>query len=260
MSKPNPSTTKRVVTAASAFAVAVIGTIAVYGISQSIPAQVPLGKDHPALPKASAANPVVLELFQSQGCSSCPPANENINALADREDILALSFSVTYWDYLGWKDRFAQPAFTERQYEYSRGGGRRGVYTPQVIINGGRDIVGASKSELASAIQSAGPATGGPEISVDGARVALAGAKPAATNVVWLVRYDPGSRNVPIRAGENNGRTLPHRNVVVQLVKLGDWNGGRSSYAIPNATENGLVTAVLVQASTGGAVVSARKI
>src|SRR5882757_4787911 len=100
-----------------------------------------------ALPAQAA--PTVVELFQSQGCSSCPPAIANVNALADRPDILALSFSVTYWDYLGWKDTFAQQAFTARQRDYARGLHGE-VYTPQVVINGRAGLVGIDRAGLAA--------------------------------------------------------------------------------------------------------------
>src|SRR5580693_943584 len=91
---------------------------------------------------ADLAHPVVVELFQSQGCSSCPPANANVMAIADRPDVLALSFGVTYWDSLGWKDTFASPKFTARQWDYAHGLGHSNVFTPQVVINGRRDGVG----------------------------------------------------------------------------------------------------------------------
>src|ERR1700744_2992761 len=105
------------------------------------------------------AAPTVVELFQSQGCSSCPPAIANVNALADRPDILALSFSVTYWDYLGWKDTFAQPVFTQRQRDYARNL-PGGVYTPEVVINGRTPIVGIKRDELAGAVARAAPLQG----------------------------------------------------------------------------------------------------
>ena len=99
------------------------------------------------VPAAVAAGPVkVLELFQSQGCSSCPPANANLNALAGRSDVIALSYGVTYWDYLGWTDSFAKPAYTERQRAYGRTLGNPNVYTPQMVLNGRADFVGASAS------------------------------------------------------------------------------------------------------------------
>lgn len=102
---------------------------------------------------ANPAGPTVVELFESQGCSSCPPANANVNAIADRPDILALNFAVTYWDQLGWKDTFAQPAFTARQWDYAHAAGRGQVATPQVIIDGHDTVVGNDAQQLAAAIR-----------------------------------------------------------------------------------------------------------
>lgn len=210
---------------------------------------------------ASATHPVVLELFQSQGCSSCPPANANVNALADRPDVLALSFAVTYWDRLGWKDTFGSPRWTARQWEYARAGGRGQVATPQVIVNGGPTIVGSNREQLDALLATQGPARGGPEITEGSDRVHLAaGATPSAPATVWLVRYDPRSREVPISAGENGGRTLPHRNIVRELVRLGDWRGPAVEFRLPSANEGGLSSAVLLQKGQGGAIVAARKL
>src|SRR3954464_14097233 len=97
---------------------------------------------------ASPAAPVVIEEFQSQGCSSCPPATANVNALAERPDVLALSFAVTYWDALGWKDTFASPAFTQRQWDYAHHAGRTNVATPQVIVNGGPTVNGGDLRQV----------------------------------------------------------------------------------------------------------------
>ena len=211
-------------------------------------------------PPATPAALTVVELFQSQGCSSCPPANAAVNAIVDRPDVLALSFGVTYWDQLGWKDTFASPKFTQRQWDYAHRAGRAQVATPQVIINGGPTIVGSNRQQLAQTIAKAGPARGGPALATDGSGIrvgALTNAKPSS---VWLVRYDPRPRDVPIRAGENGGKTLPHRDIVRQLVKLGDWTGAAVNYPLPAATEQGLRTAVLVQQGTGGPITSARRL
>src|SRR5580698_2329765 len=94
---------------------------------------------------ADAAHPTVVELFQSQGCSSCPPANANVMALSDRPDVLALSFQVTYWDNLGWKDTFGSPRYTARQWDYARALRHDNVWTPQVVVNGRADVVGVRK-------------------------------------------------------------------------------------------------------------------
>jgi hypothetical protein len=122
------------------------------------------------------ASPTVVEIYQSQGCSSCPPAIANVNRLVDRPNILALTFAVTYWDQLGWKDTFARPEFTARQYEYSHGLHHSGVYTPQVVIDGRSDLVGADRGELDSAVSRATP-VGGPAISATGDGVTVGSGK-----------------------------------------------------------------------------------
>ncbi|HEY9133101.1 MAG TPA: DUF1223 domain-containing protein [Dyella sp.] len=201
--------------------------------------------------------PVVVELFQSQGCSSCPPADANLNALAARADILALSYAVTYWDDLGWKDTFAQQAFTDRQWVYARRRGRTDVWTPQVFINGRRDVVGTDRTQLDDAVaEAATTMKRGPALSWREGRLHV-GAGEAGTYDVWLVRYDPRTLEVPIGAGENGGRVLPHRNIVRQLVRLGSWSGGEQDFTLPMPTIAGLATAAFIQAGPGGAIIDA---
>jgi hypothetical protein len=208
---------------------------------------------------ADAAHPTVVELFQSQGCSSCPPANAHVMALSGRPDILALSFQVTYWDDLGWKDTFGSPRYTARQWDYARGLRHDNVFTPQVVINGRTDVVGVREGEIEQAIARADRGSGGPRIAIGGGRVTIAGAAPAAPAQVWLVRYDPRVIQVPIRAGENGGRTLPHRNVVRTLTRLGDWSGPATTWTLPPPGAAGLATAILVQAGPGGAILAATR-
>jgi hypothetical protein len=208
---------------------------------------------------ADAAHPTVIELFQSQGCSSCPPANANVMALSDRPDILALSFQVTYWDQLGWKDTFGSPQFTARQYDYARGLRHDNVFTPQVVINGRADVVGIQHGEIERAIARSDRGVGGPTVTIASGRVAIAGGALAAPAQVWLVRYDPNIVQVPIRRGENGGRTLPHKNIVRTLTRLGDWSGPARSWALPAAGQAGLRTAILVQAGPGGPILAAAR-
>ena len=207
---------------------------------------------------ADAQHPTVIELFQSQGCSSCPPANANVNALAQRPDVLALSFAVTYWDGLGWKDSFAQPQFTQRQWDYARGFGNAQVWTPQVVINGRANITGTQAAPLLALIDRNDRGNGGPALTLGGTAVDISGAtaKPAD---LWLVRYDPQSIAVPIKAGENSGKTLPHRNIVREFIRIGQWTGGNARFTLPAATRPGLATAVLVQAGPGGAIIAATR-
>jgi hypothetical protein len=213
----------------------------------------------PGAASAAGAQPVVVELFQSQGCSSCPPANAYLNTIADRPDILALSFAVTYWDRLGWKDTFGSPRFTARQQDYAAAG-RGEVATPELIVNGSNAVVGSDKHAFDAAIATAGAPSGGPGISIAGSSLRLGAAPAASPATVWLVRYDPRVRNVPIRAGENGGRTLPHRGIVRELVDLGAWSGRPASYTLPPAREPGLSAAVLLQRGSGGPIIGARKL
>jgi len=197
----------------------------------------------------------VVELFQSQGCSSCPPANANLMALSDRPDLLTLSFGVTYWDQLGWKDTFASPQYTARQWDYARGLHHTQVYTPQVVVNGKADITGRDKGELESLIRREANSAA-PPVEIAGGQVHLGSGRTDRYDV-WLVRFNPRIENVPIARGENGGLTLPHRNVVKQLVKLGVWNGTPAQFPLPAAAQQGLRDAILVQAGPGGAIVAA---
>jgi hypothetical protein len=209
---------------------------------------------------ADAAHPTVVELFQSQGCSSCPPANANVMAISDRPDVLPLAFAVDYWDRLGWKDTFSKPAWTARQYAYARALGRDGVYTPQVVVNGRAEGDGLEPSELAGLMSRGERGAGGPLVRFDGGTVAIgAGAAPAAGAEVWLVRYDPHLVEVAVRRGENAGRTLPHKDVVHEMVRLGQWRGGSETFSLPNVGEAGLADAVLVQAASAGPILAAAR-
>lgn len=205
-------------------------------------------------------HPVVVELFQSQGCSSCPPAIVNINAIADRPDVLALTFAVTYWDQLGWKDTFADQAFTKRQWDYAHAGGSGQVATPQTIVNGRAVTNGGNRAALIQTIRAADRGATGPAIKAAKARVVIGSDQTSRAATMWLVRYDGRTLNVPIRAGENGGRTLAHRNVVRSIIRLGTWTGARTTFAVPAAKEAAYRTAVLVQQGTGGPIIAAAKL
>ncbi len=211
----------------------------------------------PSALAADAAHPAVVELFTSQGCSSCPPANANVAALAGRPDVLALSFGVTYWDQLGWKDTFARPEFTERQYAYARALGR-GAGTPEVVVDGRSAVVGFVRAELEALIRRS-DLSHGPALRLSAGEVIVGAAQaPARAADVWLVRYDPRTVQVPVQRGENGGRTLPHHNVVRQLIRLGRWSGAAQSYRLP-APVSGLSTAVLVQTTGLGPILAAAR-
>lgn len=208
---------------------------------------------------SDAAHPAVVELFQSQGCSSCPPASANLIALAARPDVLALSFQVTYWDKLGWKDTFGSPAFTARQWDYAHALKHREVWTPQVVVNGRADTIGNRPGQIEQLLQRQDRGAGGPELTLGSARVSVSGPARTRPADVWLVRYDPRLLQIPIQRGENGGKTLPHRNVVRELVRLGAWSGDTRSYVLPAPAQPDLRTAVLVQDGPGGAILAATR-
>lgn len=234
--------------------------LAAFGGAVLLTAQSPSpSRAGPAPAPASDGFPTVVELFQSQGCSSCPPANANLNAIAGRGDVIALSFAVTYWDRLGWTDTFANPAFTQRQWDYANAAGRGNVATPQVIVNGREAIVGNRREELDARI-AAHARDSGPDLGFRNGRLSVGRAPASRPATVWLVRYDPRTHEVPIRAGENGGRTLPHRNIVRALSQLGQWTGAPAGFAVPASPNPAWRSAVIVQRGTGGPIIAARRI
>jgi hypothetical protein len=206
------------------------------------------------------AKPVVVELFESQGCSSCPPANDNLARIADRPDVIALNFAVTYWDSPAWKDTFGQAAFTARQWAYARAFGRAQVFTPEVVVDGREDGVGADRNEFRTLVTRRSDLPAGPSLALVADEAVIgAGRVPPKGADVWLVRYDPRIIQVPIHGGENGGRTLPHKNVVKELRRLGDWSGAAETLHAPRAAQSGLVTVILVQGRGGGPILAAVK-
>lgn len=173
--------------------------------------------------RASGPPPVVVELYTSEGCSSCPPAEDWLNGLQGRRDVLALAFHITYWDRLGWPDRFASPEGTERQWQLARHDGARGVYTPQVRV-AGQDW--RRWPQLPAPAGAAGP---GVELSRNGdAVVARVDAQPGAQrrSGYWVVLEDRHESRV--RAGENAGRTLRHDHVVRLYRPVSPWAGDQA--------------------------------
>jgi hypothetical protein len=206
------------------------------------------------------AYPTVVELFQSQGCSSCPPAIENVNAISDRPDVLALSFAVTYWDNLGWKDTFAKQEFTDRQWRYARALSHDSVFTPQVIVNGRLDGVGSERTEIDALMRRAGRGVRGPSLSIGANSVRIGELSTFyETADVWFVRYEARTLNVAISRGENAGKTLPHKNIVREFIRLGAWSGKAEEFALPTATESDLKTAIIIQTRDAGPIIAAAK-
>jgi hypothetical protein len=200
---------------------------------------------------ASADPRAVVELFTSQGCSSCPPADKVLGELAQDPSVIALSLPVDYWDYLGWKDTLADSRFSARQKAYSHMRGDRGVYTPQAVVNGTANVLGSDRAGIESAAIRTRNADGvmsvpvtvttsGGHIKVS---VADAGGK---SGEIWICAV---SKQVPITIsrGENRGQQVTYHNVVRNVLKVGDWTGKAGSWTVPleNISREGIDAAVV---------------
>lgn len=180
---------------------------------------------------APPALPVVVELFTSQGCSSCPPADAMLAQIANEPGVLALSYHVDYWDYLGWADSFAKPEFTERQELYARASGERSVYTPQLIVDGQDTAVAPGPSQLMGLIDanrmSPAMVSVRRETTEAGETIELMPLSDLGGRVdIMLIRYAP-ERRVEVTAGENRGRVVTYTNVVLAMDQLAEWDGAR---------------------------------
>ena len=193
-------------------------------------------------PPAGAGEPrAVIELFTSQGCSSCPPADKVIGELARDPTLIALSLPVDYWDYLGWKDTLALHGHSNRERAYADTRGDREVYTPQVVVNGIVHVLGSDEGAIERAIaatrKSAAPLTLPVTVAVAGGNVTVnvpaADGAPASAEV-WLCPIT-GKAQVAIERGENRGHTLTYTNVVRRWVKLGEWSGKAETFSVPIA-------------------------
>ncbi|WP_431305221.1 DUF1223 domain-containing protein [Sediminicoccus sp. BL-A-41-H5] len=204
------------------------------------------------------SHPVVAELFTSQSCNSCPPADALlIELIRDRPEVLALSFHVTCWDRLGWKDRFSLRAATERQRRYAaqlREGRYPGqVYTPQMVIQGRRDAVGSERAAVLAELRAA-PAASGVDVALEAnTGEAMVEIGPGGATA-WLVGFDP-RHETEIRSGENGGRRLAHGNVVRSITWLPLTQAGRMRQSMPRGA--GERVAVLVQGADGGMLAAA---
>ena len=194
-----------------------------------------------AITHSAHADPrAVVELFTSQGCSACPPADKILGELANDPTIIAMSMPIDYWDYLGWKDTLADSRFTHRQRAYSRVRGDREVYTPQAVINGSVHVVGSDRTGIENAIgktsEGAGVMSVPVSMSLSGKQINVsvaASQTPAASHgEVWICAI---SKAVPISIGrgENSGREITYHNVVRNLLKVGDWNGAPENWTVP---------------------------
>ncbi len=213
-----------------------------------------------ALPAAALARPPVLvELYTAQGCGACSEANVVLDKLSERPGVLALTFPVDYWDYLGWPDTFAKPEFAERQKAYVARLDLREPYTPQMVVDGRKEAAGL-KSDLVDKLvrEAAAAPRNPPDVRfIHARRVDVgSGRVPAGGAEVWLIRYDPRDQDVMVRSGENRGQSVTQKNVVREIRRLGPWRGKPAAYRYAPASEDGLKTVAVVQATHGGRVVA----
>lgn len=209
---------------------------------------------------AVADGPVVVELYTSQGCSSCPPADEMMHELAKRDDLIALALHVDYWDYIGWADSFASPAHTQRQQAYARAAGASTIYTPQMVIGGQDHVVGTKPMDVADLIQAHRDVRTGVQVDVtrSGDSVRIAGQSDAAFGedaIVQLVRFDAES-TVDIRRGENAGNTFSYANVVTDWDVVGAWDGRRDLDLSVQAAGDAPVVVIIQRAGMGAILAS----
>ncbi|MEL7271947.1 MAG: DUF1223 domain-containing protein [Pseudomonadota bacterium] len=211
----------------------------------------------------------VVEMFTSQGCSSCPPADKLLEKYAARDDVLALSFHVDYWNYLGWQDTFSHAGFTERQYRYAASFKRRGVYTPQAVINGRTHVVGSRGQEVEGLLQAY--RDGGKGLTADlnvrqsdgVVRISSTGTQSAT---LWLVSYHT-ARSVDIARGENRGKRITYHNVVRDVSMLGMVKDGVLDISLPaaelgrgDADGKALLLQQTTPSSTPGPIIGAARI
>lgn len=208
--------------------------------------------------------PVVIELFTSQGCSSCPPADAYLGELAARQNIIALSWPVTYWDYLGWKDTLAQPAFTQRQRTYAKQLKLPQMFTPQMIIDGAVSAVGSRRSEVEKAIKAAAHVPG-PGITAvphnENTVITVEGGPPTHAKVFLLSAAR--AVRVPIGRGENAGRAITYHHVVRNIRELGTYDGRRTALSIKDSQisyPGADLTIVLVQDTATSRILAATKL
>jgi hypothetical protein len=223
----------------------------------------------PAPPAPPSTHPVVVELFTSQGCSDCPPADAFLTELAKRKDVIALTLPVTYWDMLGWKDTLANDSNTARQKAYAKMMGRSGVYTPQIVVDGEADVVGGRRDQVMAAIaahQQDKPAIAiSIKISPQLVRIAIPADRAGANGsdaTIWVM-HTLAHADVKVGEGENKDRELLYTNVVRDLKAIGLWKGDAVKFDLPRAAltsvkHDGMV--VVLQRDRNGRVIGAAMI
>nr|WP_306265932.1 DUF1223 domain-containing protein [Pararhizobium sp. IMCC3301] len=219
----------------------------------------------PAYAEINGKPKAVVELFTSQGCSSCPPADKVISELVAEGEVLALTMPVDYWDYLGWRDTLGKPEHSERQRAYAAGRSDRDVYTPQAVINGQVHVVGSRRESIDATIAKLQKASSDPSSSLplevrltktaEALTISVDGTEELGENTtIWLVFYDD-VHTVDIERGENRGRQVEYHNVVREMRPIGMWKGKRTEMILPlsELAKSGYDNcAVLVQSTING--------
>jgi hypothetical protein len=203
-------------------------------------------------PTPKPVRPYVLELFTAQGCASCRDANALVQRLKDRPDVIVLSYSVDYWDYVGWADTTAKPEFTARQRDYVARLKLKDLSTPAVIVDGRRELPSMLPQDIDALLSGPRrrvfPTPPSLKLTKAGAQAEIGAAGPPAGGAdLWLIRYDPVKREVKVRTGDNKDRTMVQTNAVRELVKVGTWVGRARRFDLPPAKRPGLVTVLLLQ-------------
>ncbi len=210
-------------------------------------------------------SPVMVELFTSQGCSSCPAADRLAGLMMAQPGIMVVSLNVDYWDYLGWKDTLAKPEYTKRQMDYAHARGDMDVYTPQMVINGTAHAVGSNQSSIESAIAKARRQSPLANLVVNVRPKSVDVTMPAKLSgaaTLWLMALAP-KVNVKIERGENSGKSITYNNVVLQLSKLSTWNGTDQQITLSRSgplagtVQNSIV---LLQRENAGSIIGLAKL
>ncbi|MEM9060843.1 MAG: DUF1223 domain-containing protein [Pseudomonadota bacterium] len=211
-------------------------------------------------PALAADDVVMVELFTSQGCSSCPPADANLGQLAEREDVLALSMHVDYWDYLGWRDTFGRREHTARQMNYRDYMGARVIYTPQMVVHGRFDVPGYNPDAITEAIGSAYRLSRTASIAIKQdngmVKAQISSGPESDPATIWMASF-ARKAEVRIERGENTGRAITYHNIVEKLMRVGQWAAGETQEIMMPQPEPGSGVAIWLQSDRTGEILTA---
>lgn len=210
--------------------------------------------------QARAENVVIVELYTSQGCSSCPPADALLAELANEPNVLPLAFHVDYWDFIGWRDTFAKPGNALRQRAYAMAAGKSTVFTPHFVVSGRHHIAGAQAMKLSKAIQQAAPESGSVALAMTDHGVTVRAAAPAATEITIYAVDFMDRAEVAITDGENAGHTLVYHNIVERIIMLGEITSpAETAFDLPAPLANAN-RVVFAQTSQPGPILGAIRV